>query len=225
MSWLFSIFNAAKAVIKPKRMLITGKQMQEITKTLNDDRCDELAELLNQKCNEYGVKNVDEFEEFLANVTQESGEFRHKTEDMSYSAKRICQLFPKRFPTLQSALPYQHKPKEFANKLYGSRYGNRPGTDDGWNLRGGGFIGLTFYDTWAKYAKYKNMTVEAASDHVRNSDEGAMDSAFWFFYVLKDLKRQSIDDNFIGIVKSINGGVIGLDTRQEYYNRVKKALA
>ncbi len=213
---------AAEPLKKKPMSLITGEQLKQITTTLNLQRCEELAELLNEKAEQYGVKTMDEFGEFLANVTQESGEFRHKSEDMSYSAKRIVQLFPKRFPTLKDALPYQHNPKAFANKLYGGRYGNRPGTDDGWNLRGGGFIGLTFYDTWKKYADYKKMTVEQASEYVRNSDEGAMDSAFWFFYVLKELKRQAVDDNFIGIVKSINGGTIGLSDRQQYWNRIKK---
>lgn len=218
MSWFFAILHK---YLNRKNMLITAAQLKAVT-SLPVDRCEEMAEMLNEKAAEYGVKTIDEFDEFLANVIQESGEFRHKSEDMSYSAKRIHQLFPKRFPTLESALPYQHKPKAFANKLYGDRYGNRPGTDDGWNLRGGGFIGLTFYDTWKKYADFKKMTVEQASDYVRNSDEGALDSAFWFFYVLKDLKRQAIDDNFIGIVKSINGGTIGLSTRQQYYDRIKK---
>lgn len=216
------ISKFATEPIKNKPMqLVTGQQLKAITTTLNTERCNELAELLNEKCEEYGVKTIDEFSEFLANITQESGEYRHKTEDMSYSAKRIVQLFPKRFPTLAAALPYAHNPKSFANKLYGDRYGNRPGTDDGWNLRGGGFIGLTFYDTWKKYADYKKQTVEQVSDYARNSDEGAMDSAFWFFYVLKNLKQQAVDDNFIGIVKSINGGTIGLSTRQQYYNRIK----
>jgi putative chitinase len=216
-------WNIVDKIINKRAMLITGKQLKLIT-SLPIERCEEMAEMLNKKSEEYGVKTIDEFEEFLANVIQESGEFRHKSEDMSYSAKRIMQLFPKRFPTLAIAQQYAHKPKEFANKLYGGRYGNRPGTDDGWNLRGGGFIGLTFYDTWKKYADYKKMTVEQASEYVRTSDEGALDSAFWFYYVLKDLKRQSVDDNFIGIVKSINGGTIGLSTRHQYYIRIQRVL-
>lgn len=202
--------------------LITGNQLKTIAATLTLERCNDLAGMLNKKADEYGVTSMNEFGEFLANVTQESGEFRHKSEDMSYSAKRIVHLFPKRFPTLASALPYEHKPKEFANKLYGGRYGNRPGTDDGWNLRGGGFIGLTFYEVWKKYADYKKVIVEQASEYVRNSDDGALDSAFWFFYVLKNLKQPAVDNNFIGIVKSINGGTIGLETRKTYYARIKK---
>lgn len=227
MTWFYKPFDVAKKIVTSTNttMLITAKQLKTVATTLDMDRCEEMADMLNEKAAEYGVKNMDEFDEFLANVTQESGEFRYKTEDMSYSAKRIHELFPKRFPTIESALPYQHKPKLFANKLYGGRYGNRVGTDDGWNLRGGGYIGLTFYDTWIKYATYKKLSVEAASDYVRNSDEGALDSAFWFYYVLKDLKQKSIDDNFIGIVKSINGGTIGLATREKYYQRIKRIAA
>lgn len=225
MSWFWNFVGkfGIEPINKKPMQLITGEQLKAIT-TLNKERCDELAEMLNKKAEQYGVKTFDEFAEFLANILQESNEFRHKTEDMSYSAKRIVQLFPKRFPTLKDAIPYQHNPKAFANKLYGGRYGNRPLTDDGWNLRGGGFIGLTFYDTYKKYADYKGMTVEDAAEYVRNSDEGALDSAFWFFYVLKDLKQKAIDDNFIGIVKSINGGTIGLSTRQQYYDRIKKVF-
>ena len=221
---LFYFLKYFKQLKKKPMQLITARQLHNIASTINMERCEEMADLINKKAQEYNVTTLDEFDEFLANIIQESGEFRHKSEDMSYSAKRIHDLFPKRFPTLESAKPYAHQPKKFANQLYGERYGNRPGTDDGWNLRGGGYIGLTFYDTWKKYADYKKMTVEEASEYVRNSDEGALDSAFWFFYVLKDLRRQSVDDNFIGIVKSINGGTIGLATRKQYYERVKKYL-
>src|SRR5258705_13956367 len=106
--------------------LITGNQLKTIATSLTLERCNDLAGMLNKKADEYGIASMNEFGEFLANVIQESGEFRFKSEDMSYSAKRIMQLFPKRFPTLAAALPYEHKPKEFANKLYGERYGNRP---------------------------------------------------------------------------------------------------
>ncbi len=226
----------AKILTMPKT-LIFGRQLKEITNTLSLDRCVEMATLINKKCAEYGVTTLDEFDEFLANIIQESGEFRHKSEDMSYSAKRMAQIWPKNFAKkvknkqgkivlVPNDLAYslEHKPKELANYQYGSRYGNRKGTDDGWNLRGGGYIGLTFYAVWAPYAKFKNKTVEEVADLVRNSDEWALDSAFWFFYVMKDLKQMAIDDNFIGIVKSINGGTIGIDTRKKYYTRIQKVL-
>lgn len=61
-------------------------------------------------------------------------------ENMSYSAKRITEVWPSRFRTIASAQPYARQPKKLANFVYGNRLGNRGrNTDDGWNYRGGGF--------------------------------------------------------------------------------------
>ena len=205
--------------------LITGNQLKQITSTLNNSRCEELAEMLNETAEKYNVKTLDEFDEFLANILQESAECSHKTENMSYSAKRMTQVWPSRFPTIAAAKPYEHNPKKLSNLVYGSRMGNVKGTDDGWNFRGAGYIGLTGRETFTNYALYAGYnTPEECADAVRNSDAAALDSSFWFFYVLKNLRQKSIDDNFIGIVKSINGGTIGLSTREQYYKRCKAVL-
>lgn len=215
-----------KQPIKEKPMiLITAGQLNMITSTLNDARCEEVAEMLNETAEKYNVKTLDEFDEFLSNILQESGELSHKRENMSYSAKRMMQVWPSRFPTLASAQPYAHNPKKLSNLVYGSRMGNVKGTDDGWNFSGGGFIGLTGRETYTNYALYAGYkTPEECAEDVKTSDVAALDSAFWFFYVLKSLRQKSIDDNFIGIVKSINGGTIGLSTREQYYKRCKAVL-
>ncbi len=206
-------------------MLITPEQLDKVTDTLLISKCQAFADLLNRLCPAYGITDKGVFRMFLANCLQESSELTKRSENMSYSAQRMVALFPDRFPTLAVAKQYEHKPKEFANKLYGGRYGNIAGTDDGYNLRGGGFFGITFRGTWTDYATYKKMTIEQATDYVRNSDEGSMDSACWFFAIYKKLIPVALTGNFKAVCSLINTGstkktAIGMDVRQKYFDRL-----
>lgn len=221
MNWVTSIANAVKKVFKIPMTLITPEQLKQVATTLTIDRCKGLAALLNQLCDSYGVKTKDEFHEFLANVTQESGEFAHKTENMNYKATTLMKVWPSRFPTLEQAEKFAHNPQALANKVYGFRMGNKL-PDDGYKFRGGGFIGLTGREVYTKYANYIKQPVEQTAELVRTTDQYALDSAYWFFYVLKALKDEAERDEIIGIIKSINGGLIGKDVRLMYYERAKK---
>lgn len=201
-------------------MLITPEQLKLIGTKFTTARAIELAGLLNDACKRYGVKSIDEFDEFLANLLQESLECSHKTENMNYRAITMTKVWPSRFPTIASAQPFARNPEALANNVYGGRMGNnQPG--DGWRFRGGGYIGLTGREVYTKYAKYIGKSVEETADLVRSTDYYALDSAFWFFYILKSLRDEAINDDFIGIVRSINGGTIGLKDRQFYYYRCK----
>lgn len=70
--------------------------------------------------------------------------FKPVRENMNYSAARIREVWP----TRPEAVKFAGKPKALANSVYGDRLGNRPGTDDGWNLRGGGVDQLTGRDNY-----------------------------------------------------------------------------
>lgn len=212
---------------KPKStspMLINPQQLRQVATSLSMERAEDMAQLLNELGEKYGVVTKDVFHEFASNVLQESAEFAHKRENMSYSAKRMMQVWPSRFPNLASAMPYEHNPQKLANFVYGKRMGNTL-ENDGWDFRGGGFIGLTGRSVYTKYANYAGYTSPTVcAEDVRNSDMAALDSAYWFFCILKDLEDEADKDEFIGIVRSINGGTIGLSTRQKYYNLCKKYI-
>ena len=64
-------------------------------------------------------------------------------ENMSYSAARIREVWPSRFPTVAAAKPYERQPVKLANKVYNGRLGNQEGSNDGWDFRGGGLDQLT----------------------------------------------------------------------------------
>lgn len=59
--------------------------------------------------------------------------------------------------TVRIEVGRDYKPKreiislETANRNYGGRFGNRPGTNDGFDYRGGGFIQLTFRGNYLEY--------------------------------------------------------------------------
>ena len=69
--------------------------------------------------------------------------FTPQRENMSYSASRIREVWPSRFPTVADAKPYERQPVKLANKVYNGRLGNREGSNDGWDFRGGGLDQLT----------------------------------------------------------------------------------
>ena len=69
--------------------------------------------------------------------------FTPQRENMSYSAARIREVWPSRFPTVADAKPYERQPVKLANKVYNGRLGNREDSNDGWDFRGGGLDQLT----------------------------------------------------------------------------------
>ncbi len=225
MNWIEKIGSLAKEIFKPKKpdMIITAEQLRNICTDMNSKRATEMAALLDELAKKYLVKSIDEFEEFLANVLQESLEFKHKTENMHYQAVTLTKVWPSRFPTISAAMHYARQPEKLANYVYQGRMGNnQPG--DGWRFSGAGFFGLTGRETHTKYAAYIKKPVEETASLVRSSDYFALDSAFWFFYILKDLRDEAIADDFVGICKSINGGLIGYKDRKFYLDRVQKFL-
>src|SRR4051812_33114963 len=61
---------------------------------------------------------------FMAQVLHECDALTIQRENMNYTAKRMTQVWPSRFPTETSAAPYAHNPEKLANKVYGGRMGN-----------------------------------------------------------------------------------------------------
>lgn len=100
------------------------------------------ADALDAACKEFGILTPRQIRHFMAHLSVESAYFTRLTENLNYSAKRLTQVWPSRFPTLRDAQPYARNPKALANKVYGGRLGNT-GPNDGSLYIGRGFIQLT----------------------------------------------------------------------------------
>jgi putative chitinase len=107
--------------------------------------------------------------------------------------------------------------------------GNRSGSNDGFNFRGGGYAQITGRDAYTLYFNYiKNKvsakTIEELAALVHTTEELAIDSAFWFFCEFKNFEQLAIQDNFRELVRRWNGGFIGMPDREKYYQCCKQFL-
>jgi putative chitinase len=158
--------------------------------------------------------------EFLGETANETGGYTRFEENLHYSARRLLQIWPSRFPTLEAAAPYAWDPSDpdredvaLADMVYGSRMGNEAnGThdDDGWDHRGGGMLQHTGA---AEYALLLQR-VGLSSDDVRDPAKSVIAAAdFW--------DRRSVNaacdaGQFERARRLVNGGVIGLATVATY---------
>lgn len=99
----------------------------------------------------------------LATAHHETGaKFVSSVENLNYSAKRLTQVWPSRFPSLSAATPYANNPQKLANKVYGGRLGNTQ-PNDGWDFRGRGFVQITGRTNYAKYGLADNPDAAAGT--------------------------------------------------------------
>lgn len=167
---------------------------------------------------------------FLAQILQESGELRHLSENLHYSAPRLRQVWPKRFPSDELAAQYAHNPEKLANYVYAARLGNgNEVSGDGWRFRGRGLIQLTGRDNYSQFAAAVKHNVMGDPDCVARPECAALSAAwFWQARQLNDLADQlrgvNYREKFDQISQRVNGGTLGLEQRRAYWERAKQAL-
>lgn len=100
---------------------------------------------------QYGIVTRKQLCAFIANCLLESNGFNAKRESFNYRPNRLRAVFPTRVKSVEAARELLAKGQvATANFLYGGRYGNRPGTNDGWDYRGGGITQNTFRANYFK---------------------------------------------------------------------------
>jgi putative chitinase len=163
-------------------------------------------------------------EYFLAQLAHETGGLTRSVENLAYTAKRLTEIWPSRFPTLASAEPYANRPEKLANKVYANRMGNGPPeSGDGYRYRGRGYIQITGKDG------YRNTGLRAGIDLVADPEKAIetphalrVACAFWAW---KNLNPLCDDRDFEGVTRRVNGALIGLDDRKMWLEKVRKTLA
>ena len=184
----------------------------------------ELYEALSQVLPKYDINTPERVAAFMAQCGHESVDFSVLRENLNYSAKGLHGTWPKRFPTLESAAPYERNAEKIANKVYSDRMGNGPeSSGEGWKFRGRGAIQLTGKDNYSRFAKDIGKTVDEAVAYVETL-AGAIESACWF-WKNNNLNVQSDARDMKAATKKINGGDLGLKERTDHFNHYLQYLS
>ena len=149
---------------------------------------------------------------FIGQCQHECNNFKTLKEGLSYSAERLMKVWPKRFPTIESAQPYARNEKALANKVYANRMGNRDeSSGDGYRFRGRGCIQLTGSDNYHHAGKAIGVDFWANPDLVATPKYAAL-TAGWFWDTHKCNNTAQAQD-WARLTKIINGGTFGLEER------------
>jgi putative chitinase len=176
----------------------------------------ELFEVFNEVLPRYEITTIERVAAFLAQCGHESADFTVLKENLNYSAEGLAKVFPKRFPTVAAAQPYNRNPEKIANKIYSDRMGNGPeASGEGYKFRGRGAIQLTGKENYTKFANSIDKSLDEAVAYTETL-AGAIESACWFWSTNK-LNALADATDIVALTKRINGGTIGLEDRKHHF--------
>lgn len=161
-----------------------------------------------------------EMDDFLGQVLHESAMLERLEENLNYSAERLCVVWPRRFPTLADARPYERNPETLANKVYGDRLGNvLPG--EGWKYHGRGLIQVTGRANYALVQKVSGLPVLQQPELLALPLQALQSAVAWWEHRVPD----HILDDPERVTLAVNGGRMGLAHRIDLTGKAGGALA
>jgi putative chitinase len=168
---------------------------------------------------EAGINTPIRLRHFFARVCVETGGMKTLEENLNYSASRMTQVWPKRFPTIAAAKPYANNPAMLAEKVYGGRLGNnKPG--DGWAFRGSGLLQDTGRDNFEEVEAITGMPVASQPDLLRTFP-GALQAAT-IYWKSRNINARADRNDVAGVCKAVNGGTIGLSDQRTWLAKAEK---
>lgn len=170
----------------------------------------------------YGIDSPLLVAHVMAQISHECGAGHDVVENLNYTAGRMMQVWPSRFPTMATAQPFAGNPRALANKVYNGRMGNAIGSDDGWNFRGRGGSQTTGREGYERVKKQTGLDVVAKPD-ILVDPKYFLECAVSDFVNCGCLPYAKADD-VLNVTKRLNGGTVGLAQRQVWLAKWKAAL-
>lgn len=188
----------------------------------------QIAAAINQYAPLFGMNTVLRMAHFVGQLSHETGNFRIKTENLNYSAERMTEVWHRRFPTVESARPYEHNPEKLGNFVYGGRLGNTQ-PSDGYRYRGRGAIQITGKENYIHFTAWcrrnlPNHTIDfVAQPDLVGELPYLILSAYWYYGVRK-LNDWADKDDISEISYRINGSRRTVPERKVKVEFAKKLL-
>jgi putative chitinase len=161
----------------------------------------------------------------MAQISHECGAGRDVVEDLSYSAGRLVEVWPRHFNS-GNAASYAHNPQKLANFIYNppqhTDLGNRALSNDGWTYRGRGASQTTGREGYARLAKTTGLDLINSPDLV-NDPQRFLECGVADFILCGCLPYAKADD-VLDVTKKLNGGTVGLAEREQWLAKWKAAL-
>ncbi|QDK32694.1 glycoside hydrolase family 19 protein [Sphingomonas sp. IC081] len=160
---------------------------------------------------------------FLGQLAHESAGFTRMIENLNYSAKRLREVWPSRFPSAGVAAQYANRPGAIGARAYGSRMGNGDEVSgEGFKFRGRAWIMVTGRNNYLAVAKAMGMTLDETVTYLETPAGAFMASAWW--WQTHRLNELADGWQITASTKVINGGENGLKDRKAKCNAVLEAL-
>ena len=149
---------------------------------------------------------MDDIKSWLPQVLWECSLLEQLQENLNYSAERLVQVWPNRFPDLAAATPYAHNPRALANKVYGGRMGNTE-PEDGWDFAGKSPIMLTGRDAYIFVGERIGQDLVGLPTLILQPHFGLDAAIGWW--------EGEIPDSMLGdqvkLRRKVNGGTLGME--------------
>ncbi len=205
--------------------MITLEQLKTLLPRLPDAKAEEFYPCITAGMIEFEITTLLRQSCYLAMLFEESAGLTHFEENLNYSASRLCQVWPRRFPNIRMATPYAHNPEKLANYVYANRLGNgAPESGDGWRFKGTGPIQVTGRDMFEKIAAALGIDCVEHPELLLEPADG-FKSAAWLFAVEKGCNPIADRADIYGVTRRINGGLNGIAERIAYFKHARSLLA
>lgn len=161
----------------------------------------------------YAITTKPRLVQFLATISEETGAGMRLEEDLRYSGPRLWALFGHHhFHDLADAISVAHQgPRAIADRIYGGRMSNRPGTHDGYDFRGRGLMQLTGRANYEAVSKVAGIDFLAHPEWLSAPEHCLEAAAAWWQHA--GVNAIADTGNTTAVTRRVNGGLIGLEAR------------